>query len=196
MPAAFAPIYLASCSPRRRELLAQLAIPFEPLSIDIPEHQQPGEGPGDYVLRLAAAKARAGLVVIHAQPLPARPVLGADTAVVIDGQILGKPVGRSDGLAMLRRLSGSEHQVYSGIALATESDTGTALSVSRVQFSTLSEHAIQDYWDTGEGSDKAGCYAVQGRAAEFIQRIDGSYSGIMGLPLFETANLLGRAAKC
>jgi len=192
----FAPIYLASGSPRRRELLAQLGIPFDQLLVDIPEHQRPGEMPSDYVLRLAAAKARAGLALSHQQGMPLRPVLGADTAVVIDGRILGKPADQADGLAMLARLSGSAHQVYSGIALAGQSVTNTALSISTVRFRAMTPSEQQRYWDTGEGIDKAGCYAVQGLAAEFIRRIEGSYSGIMGLPLFETAALLGRAGKC
>ena len=192
----FGPIYLASASPRRRELLGQLAIPFDTLAVDVPEHLQPGELPTDYVLRLAAAKAQVGLALSREQGLPARPVLGADTAVVIDGDILGKPINQADGLAMLARLSGSEHQVYSGIALVGECGGDTALSVSTVRFRTMNQAERQAYWDTSEGVDKAGCYAVQGLAAEFIEHIAGSYSGIMGLPLFETAVLLRAARKC
>ena len=197
MPRSFRPIYLASGSPRRRELLTQLGIPFDPLAVDIREHQQSAEAAADYVRRLAVDKAAAGLAMQREQGLPTRPVLGADTAVVIDGEILGKPTSQTDGLAMLRRLSGNAHQVYSGIALTGPSvarrAARTALSISTVRFSPLSEADIQAYWDTGEGVDKAGCYAVQGLAAEFIQHIDGSYSGIMGLPLFETACLLRHA---
>jgi septum formation protein len=173
----------------------QLGIPFEKLAVDITEQQQPGEGPADYVLRLATDKAEAGLALVRQQGLPDRPVLGADTAVVIDGQILGKPADQRDGLAILERLSGNSHQVYSGIALIDAAGTRTALSTSTVRFRAISAAERQAYWHTGEGADKAGCYAVQGLAAKFIQHIDGSYSGIMGLPLFETAALLGRVGK-
>ena len=196
MSNASAPIYLASASPRRRELLEQLGVPFEQLRVAVPEQPQPGELAVDYVLRLAVDKAQAGLALAARQGLPQRAVLGADTAVVIDGHILGKPLDQSDGLAMLQRLGGHQHQVCSGIALADESGVTTALSTSKVRFRAMSQAEQQAYWDTGEGADKAGCYAVQGLAAEFIEHITGSYSGIMGLPLFETAQLLERGGKC
>jgi septum formation protein len=123
------------------------------------------------------------------------PVLGADTAVVVDEVVLGKPNNEAEGLAMLRLLAGREHQVYSGVALNDGEHSETAVSVSRVRFRTLGDAEIQAYWDTGEGRDKAGCYAVQGLAAQYIETIEGSYSGIMGLPLFETANLLAAMTR-
>ena len=192
----FAPIYLASVSQRRRQLLAQLGVPFEQLKVDVLEQPQPDEPAADYVLRLASDKAQAGLALVGRRGLPQRVVLGADTAVVIDGHILGKPVDQADGLAMLQRLAGHQHQVYSGIALAGECGIATAVSTSVVRFRAMSQAERQAYWDTGEGADKAGCYAVQGLAAKFIEHIAGSYSGIMGLPLFETAQLLARGGKC
>lgn len=191
----FSPIYLASGSPRRRELLGQLGVPFDSLCVDVPELVRSGETPEELVLRLAVDKARAGLVHSRAQALPPRPVLGADTAVVVDGEILGKPDSSADGAAMLARIAGTSHQVYSGIALLDQQHQQTALSVSRVFFRPMTDKDVEDYLATGEGLDKAGCYAVQGLAAEFIERIDGSYSGIMGLPLFETAKLLHSAAR-
>jgi septum formation protein len=185
-----ASIYLASASPRRRELLQQIGVRFELVRIDVPEHLQPAEHPQDFVRRLATEKARAGWRHCRDAGLPALPVLGADTAVVVDQIVLGKPNNEAEGLAMLRLLAGREHQVYSGVALNDGEHTQTAVSISRVRFRTLDDVEIQAYWDTGEGRDKAGCYAVQGLAAQYIETIEGSYSGIMGLPLFETANLI------
>ena len=185
-------IYLASASPRRRELLAQIGVRFELVRVDVPERLQPAERPDDFVRRLATEKAAAGWRHRREAGLPQLPVLGADTAVVVDQVILGKPADEAEGLAMLRLLAGREHQVYSGIAITDGERTETAINISRVRFRDLDEAGIQAYWDTGEGRDKAGCYAVQGLAAQFIESIAGSYSGIMGLPLFETANLLSR----
>jgi septum formation protein len=190
-----ASIYLASASSRRRELLQQIGIGFELVRIDVPEHLQPAEHPQDFVLRLAMEKAEAGRRHCRDAGLPPLPVLGADTAVVVDEVVLGKPNNEAEGLAMLRLLAGREHQVYSGVALNDGEHTQTAVSISRVRFRILDDVEIQAYWDTGEGRDKAGCYAVQGLAAQYIETIEGSYSGIMGLPLFETANLLAAMTR-
>lgn len=180
------PICLASTSPRRRELLLQIGVAHEVVPVAVDETPHPGEAPEVYVSRLALAKAVAG----HALRAD-RPVLGADTAVVVDTVMLGKPRDRDDGLAMLARLSGRSHHVYTGVALVgAEGQAQTRLSVSTVTFRALAAGEAEAYWATGEPADKAGGYAVQGRAAAFIERIEGSYSGIMGLPLFETAELL------
>lgn len=182
-------IYLASASPRRRELLDQIGIRYRLLSVDVPEVPEPGEAPEMYVLRVALDKAKAGHACLATDD-PA-PVLGADTAVVIDGEVLGKPRGRDDALAMLRRLSGQTHQVMSAVALVDgDGIAHSRLSVNAVTFRTLSGEEAEAYWGTGEPVDKAGGYAIQGRAAMFIERLEGSYSAVMGLPLFETAELL------
>ena len=180
-------LYLASASPRRRELLAQIGVSHRTVAVNVNEAWHDGETPELYVLRLALDKARAGRVQIAAAD--PRPVLGADTAVVIDGQVLGKPRDREDGIAMLRRLSGATHHVYTGVALVGD-DEATRLSVSAVTFRALTLEECDRYWHTGEPADKAGGYAIQGRGAVFITRLEGSYSGVMGLPLFETAELI------
>jgi septum formation protein len=180
-------LYLASSSPRRRQLLNQLGIHFSLLAIDIDEAQQPGEAAADYVCRLALDKARAGWASLGDNP--SRPVLGADTAVIVDGEIMGKPQDRNHGLDMLQRLSGRSHEVLSAVALAGRREA-VRLSCSSVTFRTLSAADCEAYWVTGEPRDKAGGYAIQGLAAIFITRLDGSYSGVMGLPLYETAELL------
>ncbi|MFA7095244.1 MAG: Maf family protein [Gammaproteobacteria bacterium] len=182
-------IYLASASPRRRELLEQIGISHRLLSVDLDERQHVGEAPEMYVLRVALEKARAGWRML--EPQARRPVLGADTAVVIDGEVLGKPRDRAHGLAMLARLSGCSHQVLTGVAVVGEGGRELSrLNVSTVTFRELSAAEREAYWATGEPVDKAGAYAVQGRAAVFISRLEGSYSGVMGLPLYETAELL------
>lgn len=183
-------VYLASASPRRRELLEQIAAPYRVLSVDVDERMLPHEAPEVYVLRAALDKARAGWRSLD--PRVRGPVLGADTAVVIDGQVLGKPRDRAHGLDMLARLSGRSHHVLTGVALVADDGEREAsrLSVSTVTFRPLGEAERAVYWDTGEPADKAGGYAVQGRAAVFIARLEGSYSGVMGLPLYETAELL------
>lgn len=182
-------IYLASASPRRRELLEQIGVRYRQLLVEVPEVQEPDEAPELYVLRVALDKARAGRVVLA--PDDQAPVLGADTEVVIDGEVLGKPSGRKDALAMLSRLSGRSHQVMSAVALVgPDGEAKSRLSVSTVQFRDVTEREAAAYWETGEPADKAGGYAIQGRAAVFIERLEGSYSGVMGLPLFETAELL------
>ena len=183
-------IYLASASPRRRALLAQIGIDFECLDVSVDEHPQPGEGSMDFVRRLARAKALAGRARMLKTGLSPRPVLGADTAVVIDGDILGKPRDRADGLAMLKRLSGRAHEVLTAICLIDGRLERGAASTSRVWLSRLPEEALVAYWETGEPRDKAGAYAIQGRAARFISRLEGSYSGVVGLPLYELSQLL------
>ncbi|MDH3525938.1 MAG: Maf-like protein [Gammaproteobacteria bacterium] len=182
-----ADLFLASSSPRRRDLLAQLGIRFTLLPIEIDEAHRPGEAAAAYVRRLALDKARAGWASLGKSP--ARPVLGADTAVVIDGEIMGKPQDRIHGLEMLQRLSGRSHQVQSAVALVGHHEA-VRVNCSSVTFRTLSPAECEAYWATGEPRDKAGGYAIQGLAATFITRLEGSYSGVMGLPLYETAELL------
>lgn len=194
-------IYLASRSPRRRELLKQIGVNFEVLILrsfpavraDVDESPRPGETPADYVTRIAATKAKTGWTRALERRLPRLPVLGADTTVSIDGEIMGKPSNADDAANMLRKLSGREHEVFSAVAVALNDHVETKLSCSRVRFSELNDSWIQDYVDTGEPMDKAGAYGVQGKAAAFIAEINGSYSGIMGLPLFETSQLLKQA---
>jgi len=181
-------LYLASSSPRRRELLEQIGVHYKIRPVDVSERVNPGEAPEEYVLRLALAKARAGRAALA---VPA-PVLGADTAVAVDDAILGKPRDRDDALAMLARLSGREHRVLSGVALVEGEREESRLSVTRVRFRVLAPGEAAAYWASGEPADKAGAYAIQGLAAVFVERIEGSYSGVMGLPLFETAELLER----
>jgi septum formation protein len=183
-----AELTLASRSPRRRELLDQVGVAYRAVDVDVDESRRPGEAPAVYVERLARAKAAAGRTAAGDDP-----ALGADTVVVVDDDVLGKPAGRDDALAMLGRLSGRSHEVLTAVALATASDTGCRLSVSHVTFRPLDAAEIAAYWATGEPADKAGAYAIQGRAALFVTRLEGSYSGVMGLPLFETGELL-RAA--
>ena len=178
-------ITLASASPRRRELLDQIQVSYEVLAVDIDEAVYPDETPTQYVQRLAMEKARAGY-----QERPVRPALGSDTIVVIDSAVLGKPLNKEHGLQMLGLLSGRTHKVMTAVALHADSFQQCSLSMSEVTFAILSDEAIDAYWETGEPVDKAGGYAVQGIAAQFIQTINGSYSGIMGLPLYETAELL------
>lgn len=180
-------IVLASQSPRRAELLEQIGIPFRAVAADIDETPLAGESPEDFVRRMATAKAQA----IHAAH-PDDLVLGSDTAVVLDGHILGKPENRQHAIDMLLRLSGRDHRVLTGVALA-HAQVAYALSDSRVFFRDISVDQARRYWESGEPADKAGGYAIQGHAAVFIRHIEGSYSGIMGLPLFETARLLEKA---
>lgn len=181
-------VCLASVSPRRRELLAQIGVPHIAVGADIDETAWAGEAPRDYVLRMAQQKALT--VRERGEKLP---VLAADTTVVLDDVIYGKPRDREDGIAMLGRLSGRTHGVLTAVAVADAHGVAVRLSVSTVRFRDLSSQECADYWETGEPRDKAGGYAVQGAAAVFIESLSGSYSGVMGLPLFETAELL-RAA--
>lgn len=181
-------LYLASGSPRRRELLTQIGVPFRLLGVAVDETAVAGEAPEQYVLRVAEAKAAAGVSGMPAQQ-PA-PVLAADTAVVMDGKILLKPVDARHGECMLRDLSGRAHEVLTAVALATDRGVRTRLSRSEVTFRVITAGEARAYGDTGEGLDKAGGYAIQGLAAVFVADLRGSYSGVMGLPLFETAELL------
>lgn len=184
-------IYLASRSPRRAELLAQIGVRFTLVAAEIDETPRDGESPEDYVRRIAVEKAQAGgTVVAHQDP---RPVLAADTAVIIDGEILGKPLDRPDFLRMMARLSGRTHQVLTGVALAHAGEVWYELSASQVRFRAIDERERLAYWASGEPHDKAGGYGIQGLGALFVADLHGSYSGVMGLPLHETGRLLHRA---
>jgi septum formation protein len=191
MPDADHQIYLASGSPRRRELLTQIGVRFAVVTADCDETRHPGEHPEDYVLRLALAKARAARAALP--PHEHRPVLGADTAVVVGERILGKPADLAESMAMLGLLSGRCHRVLTAVALVATDGVRTDLSESRVTFRTLTPQECLHYWGTGEPRDKAGGYGIQGLGALFITGLTGSYSGVMGLPLFETGRLLGQA---
>jgi septum formation protein len=185
-------IVLASASPRRRELLAQIGVRHEVLAVDIDESALPGEQPAAMALRLARGKAMAGRV----RDGGGRPVLGSDTIVVLDDQVFGKPRDAADARRMLSALSGRTHQVISAVALALPGTSGAlsdCSSVTEVQMRQLLPAEIDAYWESGEPQGKAGAYAIQGRGAVFIQHIRGSYSGVMGLPLYETAALLQAA---
>ncbi len=181
-------VYLASGSPRRRELLQQIGVPFRVIGTAIDESVLPDETPSEYVARLAAAKAEAGWE--RNRDDRQVPVLAADTAVVLDGRILGKPADAQDAEGMLRQLSGRTHEVLTAIALRTANGLQSRISRSEVTFRSIAAAEARGYWETGEPSDKAGAYAIQGRGAIFISDLRGSYSGVMGLPLFETAELL------
>jgi septum formation protein len=183
-------VYLASGSPRRRALLMQIGVPFQILSVSVDESVAPGETAFDYVSRLAGAKATQGRLQSLRDRLPDRPVLAADTAVVIDGEILGKPADGEDAVRMLRLLSGRTHEVLTAVALSTAGGLQLAVSRSDVTFRTISETEAREYWNTGEPLDKAGGYAIQGHGAVFVAELRGSYSGVMGLPLYETAEFL------
>jgi septum formation protein len=176
---------LASASPRRRQLLDLIGVPHVVTPADIDETPQPGEAAGDYVVRLAREKAEA--VWARHQDLP---VLAADTTVVVDDEILGKPESAADARAMLMKLSGRAHFVHTGIALRTVHGVATDISSTDVEFATLTDDMIGAYWDSGEPQGKAGSYAIQGLGAVFVSDVSGSYTGVMGLPLFETAELL------
>lgn len=194
-------IYLASSSPRRGELLKQLVVAFEKLQLreargrarDVVEEANDGEPPAHYVERIARTKAAVGWLRVEQRKLAPHPVLGADTEVVLDGAALGKPRDATHAAEMLARLSGRQHEVMTGVALKTADEVAFAMSVSQVSFRPLTTKEIEHYAASGEALDKAGAYAIQGRAGAFIARIEGSYSGIVGLPLFETANLLVKA---
>jgi septum formation protein len=193
-------IYLASRSPRRRELLSQIGVRFQVLMFrDKPETDAElneavleGEAARVYVERVARAKAQAGWQRLEQRNLPRAAVLAADTTVAVDGRILGKPADRREAAAMLAELSGRQHEVLSAIALKYESHFECAVSVSEVEFKVLSAEDIRQYVATGECDDKAGAYAIQGRAAQFVAALRGSFSGVMGLPLYETAQMLER----
>jgi len=188
MPSAAPLLTLASVSPRRRELLERIGVAHVVSAADIDETVQPGEVPADYVVRMACAKARA--VRARRTDLP---VLAADTTVVLDGLILAKPRDRADAIAMLGRLSGRTHRVLTAVALATASGIAFRLSTSEVRMRAVTPEECAAYWETGEPRDKAGGYAIQGRGALYIEHLSGSFSGVMGLPLYETGQLLAAA---
>jgi len=191
-------IYLASRSPRRRELLAQIGVRYHLLLFrsrpesppDVDETLLPNEPPDSYVERVARAKAAAGWKLLRLRNLPLAPVLAADTTVALAGKSLGKPADRKEAAEMLASLSGQRHEVLTAVALMRDDEIESALSRSEVQFKKLSAAEIAQYVATGESDDKAGAYAIQGRAARFVVELRGSYSGVMGLPLYETSQLL------
>ncbi|GLQ96007.1 Maf family protein [Dyella mobilis] len=183
-------LYLASQSPRRRELLEQAGVAFSVLNVDVPEQRADGESPQDYVQRVARDKARAGLECLKGNDRVDAIVLGADTEVVLDGEVFGKPVDAADAGAMLQRLSGRTHEVMSAVWLAAVDRERGEVCVSRVRFAALDEAARAAYVASGESFGKAGAYAIQGLGATLIEYLEGSYSGVMGLPLFETVRLL------
>lgn len=183
-------LYLASQSPRRRQLLEQLGLAFGVLDVDVPEVRRVGEPAEDYVSRVAREKAGAGLLSVAA--VPGAVVVGADTEVVLDGEVFGKPADATAAAAMLARLAGRTHRVISAVWAVSAGREDHAVSVSDVGIAALDAAMIDRYVETGEPYGKAGAYAIQGRAAAFIDRLSGSYSGVMGLPLHETATLLRR----
>jgi len=194
-------IYLASKSARRRELLSQIGVGFDVLKLregpgrdaDVIEVVEDGEPPLHYVERIARTKANAGWQSMLARGLGMRPVLGADTEVVLDGEVFGKPADERAAKAMLAKLAGRTHEVVTGVALRWQDETHFVMSTSKVTIAALSRARIDAYVKSGEPFDKAGGYGIQGRAAVFVTRLDGSYSGVMGLPLAETAALLAKA---
>ncbi|QFT20813.1 Maf-like protein YhdE [Pseudomonas sp. THAF187a] len=185
-----AELFLASASPRRRELLAQIAVPCVTQIASIDESPLPAEPAAVYVERLALEKARAGLRALGERADAV--VLGADTAVVLDGRILGKPADFAESREMLLSLSGRSHQVMTAVALVGAGRESSRVVTSEVSFRTLGEAEIEAYWASGEPCDKAGSYGIQGLAAVFVNRVQGSYSAVVGLPLCETAEMLGQ----
>ena len=193
-------VYLASKSPRRQELLRQLGVEFEELLLreapgrrrDVVEEPRKDESPLEYVKRIARTKASVGWHRMGRRELPPKPVLGADTEVVLDGATLGKPEDAAAAIAMLAALAGRTHEVITAVAVRWQTQLALAVSTSQVTFRAIPEEEIARYVGTGEPLDKAGGYAIQGKAAAFVSHLKGSYSGVMGLPLFETAELLAR----
>jgi septum formation protein len=186
-------LYLASQSPRRRQLLEQIGVDFSVVDVDVPEQRMRGESPQDYVSRVACDKARAGLASLdraNQNQASDAIVLGADTEVVLDDEVFGKPQDADDAAAMLRRLSGRTHAVISVVWLASAAREECAVCISQVRFAPLDESTIATYVATGEPFGKAGAYAIQGRGAALVEHLQGSYSAVMGLPVFETARLL------
>lgn len=181
------PLFLASTSPRRRELLQQIGLAFSVLNVDVDESVREGERPVDYVVRLAREKAAAGLAGLNEGV-----VVAADTSVVLDDHVLGKPASEADAIAMWERLSGRMHQVLTGVAVGDERHVEAVLVSTRVHFRPLGRAEMEAYWRSGEPADKAGGYAIQGLGAVFVDAIEGSYSNVVGLPLAETASLLAR----
>ncbi len=199
MPSLEKHIYLASRSARRRDLLKQMGVNFEMLLLregpgrgaDFDESQLPSETPRDYVVRVARLKADAGWVRLEQRRLMRHPVLAADTTVALGNTILAKPTDREDAVAMLKQLSGSMHHVYTAVAVKFYDSVKETLSVTEVRFRELTDDEIRRYVASGEPLDKAGAYGIQGKASMFIESINGSYTGVVGLPMFETAQLLG-----
>lgn len=181
-------LYLASRSPRRRELLDQIGVSYELLKIEVNEGIKAAEEAEQYVLRLAQTKATSGLKLLQSDEL--KPVLAADTIVVCDGKIMGKPAGREEAMAMLSLLSGRSHCVMTAVSLVNQLRSEQILSNTTVTFRKLTTAEIQAYWNTGEPKDKAGAYAIQGMASMFIESLEGSYSAVVGLPVYETSRLL------
>ena len=186
-------LYLASASPRRSELLKQLGLRFEILPVSLDESPENGEAALDYTCRLATAKARKAWATLGTGEAP---VLAADTAVVVGDEIFGKPSNQDDAIRMLTALSGRVHEVFTAVTALDGVKQASQLSRTRVRFRPISKAQMINYWQTGEPADKAGAYAIQGLGAVFIEEIDGSYSGVMGLPLFETARLLAAFGFC
>jgi septum formation protein len=184
-------LHLASQSPRRRELLARLGLQFSVIDLDLPEQRAPGEAPEAYVCRVAGAKAHAGLERVRHDP--GAVVVGADTEVVLDGEVFGKPLDRADAAAMLARLSGRTHEVLTAVVVAAAGGQRSVLARTEVQFGDLEDADIAHYLDSGEAMGKAGAYGIQGQAERFVLRISGSWSAVMGLPLHQTAVLLREA---
>lgn len=182
-------LILASASPRRRELLEQIGVHFVVQTADVDETPLAGEMPETLVERLAIMKAEA---VWKCQNM-GLPVLGSDTLGILNGELLVKPVDLADAQRMLRKMSGQQHAILTAVALVTETGVSAVTSRSVVKFRSVTDEEILAYWDTGEPQDKAGAYAIQGRGAVFVEKLEGSYSGVMGLPLFETAQLLAKA---
>ena len=186
-------VFLASQSPRRRELLKQIGVRFDLLDVDVPEQREPGESPQDYVSRVAREKSGAGLLQVAG--VPDALVIGADTEVVLDDEVFGKPADADAATAMLSRLSGRVHCVISVLWCVSAGREEHAVNTTEVEFAPLSAADIAAYVATGEAFGKAGAYGIQGRAAAFIRQIHGSHSSVMGLPLFETATLLARFGR-
>ncbi|VAW48796.1 Septum formation protein Maf [hydrothermal vent metagenome] len=184
-------LFLASSSPRRKELLQQLNVDFEVINAPIEEVALPNESPESYVLRMAIEKALSGFNKVAGKQIW---VVGSDTAVVLHGKVFGKPKNAADAFAMLSQLSGTEHEVLSGVAVVFDGEVFSAMSKTRVQFKVMSQVEIEAYIATEESFGKAGSYAIQGVGAKFISHIHGSYSGVMGLPLFELNRLLTEAS--
>ncbi|MDR1368157.1 MAG: Maf family nucleotide pyrophosphatase [Candidatus Accumulibacter sp.] len=193
-------LYLASRSPRRRELLSQIGVCFDSLVFrgpprndnEVDERPLGSEMPADCVQRLARAKALHGLRLVQQRKMTVQPVLSADTVIEFDGEIIGKPLDAVDAVEILKRLSGRLHRVLTAVTLSDETRIESVLSVSEVGFCALSEGEIRRYVESGDPMDKAGAYGIQGYAALFVEHLSGSYSGVMGLPLFETGQLLKR----
>lgn len=198
MNSPFRYIYLASRSPRRREILTQIGVRFEMLllrdgggrEVDVDETPRPGEPAQDYVIRLAREKAETGWSRMKQRHLPAAPVLAADTTVALGAEIIGKPADREDAIATLMRLSGTTHEVHTAVAVMLESRLESMLSSTSVSFGRITEDEARRYVVSGEPMDKAGAYGIQGRAAVFVEGIAGSFTGVMGLPAYETGALL------